>query len=167
MSCVLHLQELLDKLVKARDSRAVVVSHPSAVKSFVLKFAEIMDTLDRQHMLSTNGDDKKKKKKKGGMFGFLKGGRCVWGRGRGERKPWVWARVGGAGCRVWSTGCRVCDAWCRVVGTAGGAACLSSFHVPLPSLAPPSGTLFLPSPLFLACPPFIAPPPPLSPLQGH
>lgn len=30
-------EELYQKLVKAKESRAVIVSHPTAVKSFVLK----------------------------------------------------------------------------------------------------------------------------------
>ena len=34
-------QALYDKLVRAKETRAVVVSHPTAIKSFVLKFAEV------------------------------------------------------------------------------------------------------------------------------
>jgi hypothetical protein len=41
---------LYAKLLKARDTRAVVVSNPTAIKSFVLKFIEIMDTLDAHQM---------------------------------------------------------------------------------------------------------------------
>eukprot|EP00955_Chlamydomonas_euryale_P058801 357215-Chlamydomonas_euryale.AAC.1 len=40
-------QQLLSKLRQAVNGRAVVVSHPTAVKSFVLKFVELMDTLER------------------------------------------------------------------------------------------------------------------------
>eukprot|EP00976_Prorocentrum_cordatum_P060302 1175837-Prorocentrum_minimum.AAC.2 len=49
--------ELFEKLRKARDTRAVVVSNPTAVKSFVLKFVEIMDTLDA--MATRKADVKK------------------------------------------------------------------------------------------------------------
>ena len=35
-------QELYDKLVRAKATRAIVVSHPTAIKSFVLKFAEVL-----------------------------------------------------------------------------------------------------------------------------
>ncbi len=38
-------EELYQKLLKARETRAVVVSHPTAVKSFVLKFVEVSKIL--------------------------------------------------------------------------------------------------------------------------
>ena len=37
------------KLLKARNSRAVVVTTPTDVKAFFLKYVEILHTLDRAH----------------------------------------------------------------------------------------------------------------------
>ncbi len=44
-------QELYRKLVKARNSRAIVVTTPTDVKAFFLKYAEIVHAIDRAHSL--------------------------------------------------------------------------------------------------------------------
>eukprot|EP01047_Picozoa_sp_COSAG01_P053819 COSAG01_NODE_5810_length_4020_cov_2.216526_2_plen_1030_part_00 len=63
---------LVDKLVKARDSRAVVCSTPTAIKSFVLKFVEMLHTLE---FARTKASDQvltdEKAYKKAGLFGKM------------------------------------------------------------------------------------------------
>uniref|UniRef100_A0A0G4IG68 ubiquitinyl hydrolase 1 n=1 Tax=Chromera velia CCMP2878 TaxID=1169474 RepID=A0A0G4IG68_9ALVE len=44
--------ELYMKLLQARDTRAVVVTTPTSIKSFMLKFVELLHTLDRQTGIS-------------------------------------------------------------------------------------------------------------------
>lgn len=62
--------ELLFKLRTARYLRAVVVSTPSAVKSFMLKFLELCHTLDGQKNL-LNEISEKKPRKKFSLYGLL------------------------------------------------------------------------------------------------
>lgn len=62
--------ELLFKLRTARYLRAVVVSTPSAVKSFMLKFLELCHILDGQKNL-LNEIQEKKPKKKFSLYGLL------------------------------------------------------------------------------------------------
>ena len=72
--------QLLKKLQTARQLRAVVVSSPTAVKSFMLKFIEICHSLNRQQYImeeikavETHKIEKEKKKFNLGlkrMFGF-------------------------------------------------------------------------------------------------
>ncbi|KAK3257719.1 hypothetical protein CYMTET_33206, partial [Cymbomonas tetramitiformis] len=71
-------EELYLKLVKAKESRAVVISHPTALKSFMLKFVEIVDQLDAY---SIRLREDKEGKKKGGMFGFKL---PTWAGGKGD-----------------------------------------------------------------------------------
>eukprot|EP01051_Picozoa_sp_SAG22_P015501 SAG22_NODE_2033_length_3106_cov_1.734952_1_plen_1010_part_01 len=55
---------LSNKLVKARDSRAVVCSTPTAMKSFYLKFIEILATLETAKIKSRDEGESKAGKKK-------------------------------------------------------------------------------------------------------
>jgi hypothetical protein len=41
--------DMYKKLLKARNSKAVVVTTPTDVKAFFLKYAEILHSLDRAH----------------------------------------------------------------------------------------------------------------------
>ena len=58
------------KLLKAKDSRAVVCSTPTAIKSFVLKFIEILHTLENARTLAVDSveTEKKEAKKRGRMM---------------------------------------------------------------------------------------------------
>jgi hypothetical protein len=51
--------QLLSKLKTARNLRAIVVSSPSSVKSFMLKFIEICHNLNRQSRLVTEKKEKR------------------------------------------------------------------------------------------------------------
>ena len=48
-------EELHKKLVKARDSNAVVVTNPTSIKSFMLKFIEILEHLELNRMTRHGG----------------------------------------------------------------------------------------------------------------
>lgn len=72
-------QDLYFKLLKARERRAVVVASPTSVKSFSLKFIEILHHLDRikNEIASeeTGGSDASKSSQGGGFLGFIGLGR--------------------------------------------------------------------------------------------
>ena len=63
---------LYNKLVKARDSRAVVCSTPTAMKSFYLKFLEILSTLETGKIKSRDKEAKAGKTIKGKMARLLR-----------------------------------------------------------------------------------------------
>jgi hypothetical protein len=60
-------ETLYTKLSKAKDSRAVVCSTPTAIKSFVLKFIEILHTLENARTIAADAAAtiQKQKKKRG------------------------------------------------------------------------------------------------------
>jgi hypothetical protein len=49
-------EELYSKLLSARESNAVVVTNPTSVKSFVLKFVEILQLIELNRVKRTGGD---------------------------------------------------------------------------------------------------------------
>jgi hypothetical protein len=61
--------QLLSKLEIARFTRAIIVTTPSAVKSFMLKFLELCHNLGRQHSLAL---EKKEKKSTESFFSLSK-----------------------------------------------------------------------------------------------
>ena len=64
---------LYHKLVKARDTRAVVCSHPTAIKSFVLKFIEMMHLLDEsRHVRNDQQQNRSWLRKRLSVFGLMK-----------------------------------------------------------------------------------------------
>src|SRR5690606_27692914 len=67
--------ELRMKLEYAKSSRAVLVTTPTAIKSFMLKFVELMHNLDEQKNLSREKQEKVRADRStmlGGLRGMLR-----------------------------------------------------------------------------------------------
>ena len=62
---------LANKLLKARDSRAVVCSTPTAMKSFYLKFIELLASLETAKIKDRDGGGDKSKKQEKKMKGKM------------------------------------------------------------------------------------------------
>jgi len=60
-------KDLYMKLVKARDSKAIICATPTSIKSFMLKFVEMMMVLENEK----SGVNWSKKKESGGLFGGI------------------------------------------------------------------------------------------------